>query len=195
MSRLTRDGTAETVSRDQITRRERGQGNICFPCSADHEQYGNLTRWIHTLATCADYTYIYTYIQLPPHPLVNPPHPPRAAVEKTPPGVAWNTCSATSDLRRKGKSPLHRSPKCVDAVPGDQGEALSSAAPMELPGDSSDEAGGGVEQDASCVSTASKVRAGGRADGHCHGCCSPLVCTNVSFRLQHVRGPLTGFAR
>ena len=30
MSRLTRDGTAELVSRDQILRRERGQGNIHF---------------------------------------------------------------------------------------------------------------------------------------------------------------------
>ena len=38
MSRLTRDGTTEPVSRDQILRRERGQGNIHFPCSADHEQ-------------------------------------------------------------------------------------------------------------------------------------------------------------
>ena len=38
ISRLTRDGTAEPVSRDQILRRERGQGNIHFPCSADHEQ-------------------------------------------------------------------------------------------------------------------------------------------------------------
>ena len=38
MSRLTRDGTPETVSRDQILRHERGQGNINFPCSADHEQ-------------------------------------------------------------------------------------------------------------------------------------------------------------
>ena len=38
MSRLTRDGTAETVSRDQILRRERGLGNIPFLCSADHEQ-------------------------------------------------------------------------------------------------------------------------------------------------------------
>ena len=36
MSRLTRDGTAEPVSRDQILRRERGQGK--FPCSADHKQ-------------------------------------------------------------------------------------------------------------------------------------------------------------
>ena len=38
MSRLTRDGTAEPVSRDQILRREREQGNINFPCSADHAQ-------------------------------------------------------------------------------------------------------------------------------------------------------------
>ena len=38
MSRLTRDGTDEPVWRDQILRRERGQGNIHFPCSADHEQ-------------------------------------------------------------------------------------------------------------------------------------------------------------
>ena len=38
MSRLTRDGTAEPVSRDQILRYERGQGNIHFLCSADHEQ-------------------------------------------------------------------------------------------------------------------------------------------------------------
>ena len=30
--------TAEPVSQDQILRRERGQGNIHFPCSADHEQ-------------------------------------------------------------------------------------------------------------------------------------------------------------
>ena len=33
-----RDGTAEPVSRDQILRRERGQGNIIFSCSADHVQ-------------------------------------------------------------------------------------------------------------------------------------------------------------
>ena len=38
LSRLTRDGTAATVSRDQILRREGGHGNIPFPCSADHEQ-------------------------------------------------------------------------------------------------------------------------------------------------------------
>ena len=38
MSRLTREGTTESVSRDKFFRRERGQGNIHFPCSADHEQ-------------------------------------------------------------------------------------------------------------------------------------------------------------
>ena len=38
MSRLTRDGTAEPVLRDQILRLERGQGNIILPRSADHVQ-------------------------------------------------------------------------------------------------------------------------------------------------------------
>ena len=39
MSKLTRDGTAEPVSRDQILRRERGQRKNHFPCSAaDHGQ-------------------------------------------------------------------------------------------------------------------------------------------------------------
>ena len=37
---LTRDGTAEPVSRDEILKRERGQGNISiiFSFSVDHEQ-------------------------------------------------------------------------------------------------------------------------------------------------------------
>ena len=38
MNMLTRDGTAEPVSRDQILRHVRGQGGIYFTCSADHEQ-------------------------------------------------------------------------------------------------------------------------------------------------------------
>ena len=38
MSTLTRDGTAEPVSRGPILRRERGQGNIIFPFPADYEQ-------------------------------------------------------------------------------------------------------------------------------------------------------------
>ena len=38
MSGLTRDGTAEPVSRDRILRREREQGEKYFLCSADHEK-------------------------------------------------------------------------------------------------------------------------------------------------------------
>ena len=38
MSRLTQDGTTEPVSRDQILRHARGQGNMIFPCLADREQ-------------------------------------------------------------------------------------------------------------------------------------------------------------
>ena len=39
MSGLTRDGMVETVSRDRILRRERGQGKNKFSCSADHEEH------------------------------------------------------------------------------------------------------------------------------------------------------------
>ena len=54
MSRLTRDGTAEPVSRDQVLRLERGQGNIIFIFSVQLTtcRIGNLTRLIHTLAIC-----------------------------------------------------------------------------------------------------------------------------------------------
>ena len=38
MGRLTRDGTAEPISRDQVFRREQGQRIVILPCSADHEQ-------------------------------------------------------------------------------------------------------------------------------------------------------------
>ena len=52
ISRLTRDGTAETVSRDQILRRELNadREKVHFPCSADHVQDGQP----HTVApyTC-----------------------------------------------------------------------------------------------------------------------------------------------
>ena len=52
ISRLTRDGTAEPVSRGQILRRERGQGNIHFPCSADHVQGWQPYPVDDTLAIC-----------------------------------------------------------------------------------------------------------------------------------------------
>ena len=63
MSRLTRDGTAELDSRDQILRRERGQGNIPFPCSADHEQdwqpyaVDPYSCYIHTYTECSNKVY------------------------------------------------------------------------------------------------------------------------------------------
>ena len=59
MSRLTRDGTAEPVSRDHILRRERGQRKKHFPCSADHKQYWQPHPLILTLAICDDRTYIH----------------------------------------------------------------------------------------------------------------------------------------
>ena len=61
MSRLTRDGTAEPVSRDQILRHARGQGNVHFPCSADHEQDSQPYPVDPYSAICDDHTYIYTY--------------------------------------------------------------------------------------------------------------------------------------
>ena len=65
MSRLTRDGTAEPISRDQILRHARGQGNIVFPVQLTTSRIGNLTRLIHTLLyvmtihICDDHTYIH----------------------------------------------------------------------------------------------------------------------------------------
>ena len=64
MSRLTRDGTAEPVSRDQILRHARGQGNIHFPCSADHEQDWQPYPVDSYSVICDDHTYIHTYIYL-----------------------------------------------------------------------------------------------------------------------------------
>ena len=62
MSKLTRDGTAEPVSRDQILRHVRGQGNINFSCSADHEQDWQPYPIDPYSAICDDHTYIHTYI-------------------------------------------------------------------------------------------------------------------------------------
>ena len=61
-SRLTRDGTAEPVSRDQIFRHARGQGNINFPCSADHEQDWQPYTVDPYSAICDDHTYKDKYL-------------------------------------------------------------------------------------------------------------------------------------
>ena len=62
MSRLARDGTAEPVSRDQILRHARGQGNIHFSCSADHEQDWQPYPVDPYSAICDDHTYIHTLV-------------------------------------------------------------------------------------------------------------------------------------
>ena len=59
MSRLTRDGAAEPVSRDQILRHARGQGNVHFPCSAGHEQDWQPYPVDPYSAICDDHTYIH----------------------------------------------------------------------------------------------------------------------------------------
>ena len=65
MSRLTRDGAAEPVSRDQILRHARGQRNIIFLVQLTPSRIGNLTRLIHTLLyVMTIHTYIHTYIRL-----------------------------------------------------------------------------------------------------------------------------------
>ena len=69
MSRLTRDGTAEPVSRDQILRHERGQGNIYFSCSADHVQ-----DWQpYPVDPCSCYMCDYIYIHIALHIIIRAP--------------------------------------------------------------------------------------------------------------------------
>ena len=58
MGRLTRDGTADPVSRDQILRHARDRRILFFPAQLTTSRIGNLTRLIYTLAICDDHTYI-----------------------------------------------------------------------------------------------------------------------------------------
>ena len=55
-------GTAEPVSRNQILRGARGQENIYFPCSADHEQDWQPYLVDPHSAKNHDCTFIHTYI-------------------------------------------------------------------------------------------------------------------------------------
>ena len=67
MSRLTRDGTAEPISRDQIFSRVNADREIfIFPIQLTTSRIGNLTRLIHTLAICDDHTYS-TAVQYRPY--------------------------------------------------------------------------------------------------------------------------------
>ena len=64
LSRLTRDGTAEPVSRDQILRHARGQGNIIFPVQLTTSRIGNLTRLIYSLLyVMTIHTYTHTLLR------------------------------------------------------------------------------------------------------------------------------------
>ena len=69
MSKLTRDGTAESVSREQLLRRVRGQRIVHFPCSAaDHEQDWQpcpVLRAIHTnIIVLHTHTAVVTHIYM-----------------------------------------------------------------------------------------------------------------------------------
>ena len=59
------DGTAEPVSRDQILRHARGQRNIHFRCSADHEQdWQPYPVDLYSAIICDDHTFIELYIHI-----------------------------------------------------------------------------------------------------------------------------------
>ena len=60
MGRLTRDGTTEPLSRDQILRRELGQGVINFPCSADRQQDWQIYPIDPYSCYMCEHTYIHT---------------------------------------------------------------------------------------------------------------------------------------
>ena len=82
MSRLTRDGTAEPFSRDQILRHARGQGNMNFSCSADHEQDWQPYPVDPYSATCDDHTYIHIYILKIIHTAVHAKRPTAVGLQK-----------------------------------------------------------------------------------------------------------------
>ena len=59
ISKLTRDGTAEPVSPDQILRARTGTGEYSLSCSGDYEQDWRLDPVDPYSAICHDHTYIY----------------------------------------------------------------------------------------------------------------------------------------
>ena len=104
MSRLTRDGTAEPVSRDQILRHARGQGNVHFPCSADHEQDWQPYPVDPYSAIRDDHTYIHTYILRGLQATHRPTRAglllPRCPVVVSLLGCVWNSGTAPVDVNR-----------------------------------------------------------------------------------------------
>ena len=58
MSLLARDGTAQPVSRDQISGANGNRETLIFPVQLTTSRIVNLTRLILTHAICNDHTYI-----------------------------------------------------------------------------------------------------------------------------------------
>ena len=58
MRTMAQEGTTEPISEDQILRRERGQGNIHFPCPADQEDWQTYPVDIYYYPIDDDQTYI-----------------------------------------------------------------------------------------------------------------------------------------
>ena len=83
MSRLTRDRTAKHVLRNQVLRRERGQGK--FPCPADHGQDWQPYAFRLYSAICDDHTCIRIYCSVYPQP------PPVI-------GAPWGCCGHASGI-------------------------------------------------------------------------------------------------
>ena len=62
MSGLTRDRTTEHVSRDQALKHEQEQGEVHFPCSADH----GLDWQPYPVGPCSAESAGHTYIHIQP---------------------------------------------------------------------------------------------------------------------------------
>ena len=102
MSRLTRDGTAEPVSRDQILRPKRGQGKTIFPVQLTTSKIGNLTEFILTLLNVMTIhkPMMYSYrISLPIAGSCSSPRLSRTA--KCPILTSLPCLTSSSDMRRK----------------------------------------------------------------------------------------------
>ena len=121
MSRLTRDGTAEPISRDQILRHARGQGNIIFPVQLTTSKIGNLTRLIHTLLYVMT---IHTYI----HPLA------RQQLSRFfyPPFLCWAHTTTTTAVYTFLFSLSSCKPPLLLSVTASSHKTASDAVPLQL---------------------------------------------------------------
>ena len=109
MSRLTRDGTVEPISRDQILRRERGQGNIHFPIQLTTSRMGDLVYPVDSIVVRSSCFPFLTRVWKAPR-LVTHPY--------------WKSMAASLDsrpnlLRLRLSDPVHPNHvyyKCVQSI-------------------------------------------------------------------------------